>query len=138
MNYPISVAGYARLCNVVFQTIRETYRAYVFISRDPVEFLVFGTRGDNEFAATAMDVKNFVFVGMYEKGAKASDVLADAVAAHKLVANGQAHKPHPQPAEQRTPSVWRSTLLMFVVGCLLAWGSVLLLQLAGERWFFGG
>lgn len=134
MNYPISVAGYARLCNVVFQTVRETHRAYVFISRDPVEFLVFGTRGDNEFAATAMNVKNFVFVGMYEKGARASDVLADAVAAHKLVVNGQAHTAQPK---KTVPSIWRSALLLAAVA-MLTWGSLRLLQLAGEHWFFGG
>ena len=140
MKYPISVAGHARLCNVVFQTIRETHRAYVFISRDPVEFLVFGTRGDNEFAATAMDVRNFVFVGMYEQNAKASDVLADAVAAHKMVVSKPADSsPNLEPSQvvQSVPSIWRSALLLAAVA-MLTWGSLRLLQLVGERWFFGG
>lgn len=134
---------YKELCDTVFALIRESGRAYLFVDRQrPVVFRVESDRAHLDTVLS--DARRYLFVAMYEAGARQQDVLQDAQDAIELIAD-RLMDPRPR-TEVKTYSPFLLYLGWFLVAFIIVCGimTMVLMVLGGAdmlhdivgRWFF--
>jgi hypothetical protein len=116
------------LCNAVFEALRVSGAAYVFMDRQsPRGFLVLNDRRNLDQFLTD-EGKRYMFVNMYERCARAQDVISDALGAHRT---GHTYEP---PVPTRTNWIVAAVVALLGVAAvgLLVYGATEL----GALWFF--